>query len=485
MNLISEQKHIHRFYDIIEGVGRPMLPIQGYGKMPLLTLDEAVEPLITIVPEVKYMAWIVKQNCKNPLDNLLSDESASIMLYTLEWQPRDKSFYKILNDTLRTENCDLLKPWFSYLKLFITALSKIPSKHCLLHRGIKKDISGDYPRGKIFIWWGFSSCTSSIHTLESETFLGKNGTRTLFVIDCHSGKNIHQHSMFRNEDEVLLLAARQFLVVSCMNVGNSLSMIHIKEIDPPFPLLEPLLTSNVSTSVKSLPSTSSMKVHSYGPYHNEKLEHTIRSAQSQKLDLSGHELNDQDIEIVIKQGIIGKQCLILDLMNTNITQYGVSLLANTLLGNKHLEELNISYNSISDFGVRCLSSTINSSILKHVDLSENDITDEGAKYLAEMLKTNTNLRRLILSENQIGDNGVNVLATSLETGNTSLEVLDLSANRRITDESIDPLVSMIKRTQSLKKLDLRHNNISENGETRLQTEKRLRKDFDLWLSHFL
>ena len=84
------------------------------------------------------------------------------MLYSMEWQPREKSFYIILNKILCDENRSLLKPWFLYLKLFITALSKLPSIHCFVHRGIKKDLSADYPPGKIFVWWGFSSCTSSI-----------------------------------------------------------------------------------------------------------------------------------------------------------------------------------------------------------------------------------------------------------------------------------------------------------------------------------
>ncbi|CAF1250214.1 unnamed protein product [Rotaria sp. Silwood1] len=42
------------------------------------------------------------------------------------------------------------------------------------------------------------------------------------------------------EDEILLLPARQFEVKSCLNSGNGLHIIHIKEIDPTYPLLEPV-----------------------------------------------------------------------------------------------------------------------------------------------------------------------------------------------------------------------------------------------------
>ncbi|CAF4675883.1 unnamed protein product, partial [Rotaria sp. Silwood2] len=38
--------------------------------------------------------------------------------------------------------------------------------------------------------------------------------------------------------EILLLPGRQFQVKSCLDSGNGLHIIQIKEIDPPYPLLE-------------------------------------------------------------------------------------------------------------------------------------------------------------------------------------------------------------------------------------------------------
>ncbi|CAF1367369.1 unnamed protein product [Adineta steineri] len=59
-----------------------------------------------------------------------------------------------------------------------------------IYRGVEMDLSAQYPQGQIFTWWGFSSCTNSVQVLQSEQFLGKTGDRTLFSIDCESGKNI-------------------------------------------------------------------------------------------------------------------------------------------------------------------------------------------------------------------------------------------------------------------------------------------------------
>jgi len=229
-----------RFADMGVLPKRMLAPIEGYEKVPLGSLEDAVKPLVDIVPNVERNVFIVKQNCHEPEDGLSTDESASIMLYTYESMPREHSLYVILNATLRAEQRQKLIPWFRYLRLVLTALARLPSKHRFVNRGVKEDLREQYPIGKSFIWWGFSSCTSQIGVLENEEFFGKSGTRTLFQIDCHTGKNIKNHSFIPSEDEILLLPARQFVVKSCLHSGNGLHIIQLEETDPPYPLLEPV-----------------------------------------------------------------------------------------------------------------------------------------------------------------------------------------------------------------------------------------------------
>jgi hypothetical protein len=213
---------------------RMLPPIKGYEKEPLVTLEQAVKPLHSLVPDVEEMVWRVQQNCQYPPDHLSSDESASIMLYTLEWMPRESSFYFILNEALRSQNRQQLLPWFLFLRLFIFALSKLPStEHRIVYRGIKMDVGDEFPNGKTFIWWAFSSCSSTIEVLEQ--FLGQTGHRTIFNIECDSAKDMTQHSFYERENEVLMYPARQFQVVSSFNSGNQLRIIHLKEMQPPFP----------------------------------------------------------------------------------------------------------------------------------------------------------------------------------------------------------------------------------------------------------
>ncbi|CAF4403742.1 unnamed protein product, partial [Rotaria magnacalcarata] len=100
-------------------------------------------------------------------------------------------------------------------------------------------LSKRYTEGKTIVWWGFSSCTTAVSVLQSEQFLGMAGTRTMFTLQCQSARNIRNHSYFPAEDEVLLMAATQFKVVSSIDQGN-LHIIQLEETTPPFPLIQPV-----------------------------------------------------------------------------------------------------------------------------------------------------------------------------------------------------------------------------------------------------
>jgi hypothetical protein len=106
----------------------------------------------------------------------------------------------------------------------------------------------DYPEGETIYWWGFSSCTTKAGVLKNEDYLGSSGKRTMFTIECFSGKDIRQHSNFRDEDEIILPPGRQFEVVSCLEQGNDFYLIQLKETEPDYPLLEPV-SQEVSRSI--------------------------------------------------------------------------------------------------------------------------------------------------------------------------------------------------------------------------------------------
>ncbi|CAF1245416.1 unnamed protein product [Rotaria sordida] len=95
-------------------------PISGYTHKPFLK----------IVSRLPVHIWIAKQNSQNPADDLTQDELVAIRLYTMEWDSSisepSVSLYAHLNQTLKEIDRIKLRPWFRYLKLFLTTLAKLP-----------------------------------------------------------------------------------------------------------------------------------------------------------------------------------------------------------------------------------------------------------------------------------------------------------------------------------------------------------------------
>ena len=106
-------------------------PILGYAKVPLLPLVKACAPLNHIIHDLPaYVQLALYETPKIPPNGLTVDESASIRLYTIEWNKPHRSLYSMLNYALKTDDREDLQPYFRFLKLFLTALAKLP---CVPH----------------------------------------------------------------------------------------------------------------------------------------------------------------------------------------------------------------------------------------------------------------------------------------------------------------------------------------------------------------
>ncbi|CAF1568691.1 unnamed protein product [Rotaria sp. Silwood1] len=235
-----------RFTDLYnEPIDHLLSPIKGYQDKPLVSLLEAVEHVSGFFNEIEDNVYVALHNCRKPADGLNQQESASIHLYTMQF-----------------DGGPTLKPWFSFLKLFLTALHSLPSQSKRVWRGIRGvDLSSKYKTGTQFAWWGVSSCTTAMEILESDQFLGKHGTRTLFSIECINGKSVAAHSYFKDtEKEVILMPGSYFEVIGQLNPAKKLHIIELKEITPPINLIKPpFFKSNEqqSSSVVHKPSTLS------------------------------------------------------------------------------------------------------------------------------------------------------------------------------------------------------------------------------------
>jgi hypothetical protein len=203
----------------------------------------SVATLTAIVDGVQAFAWASTQFASNlsasGMGASTADEAAAIHLYTSAWVQPECSLYHIMNKALREQDRSKLLPFFSYLKLLLTSLLHLPRFKGSVWRGVKADLRSSYPKGKKLFWWSFSSCTREMQALESDLFLGKDGIRTLFRIDeCTRAVDIQPFSSFKSEAEVLLIPGAYLEVVDVGDMGHGLVIITLKQIKPPFEMLD-------------------------------------------------------------------------------------------------------------------------------------------------------------------------------------------------------------------------------------------------------
>ena len=148
----------------------------------------------------------------------------AVHIYTQE-----SNFYKVLNACLRAQDRSQILPFFPYLKLVLRGLRKLPALETTVYRGVKLDLSGKYPEDDDFIWWGFTSTTSTVKVMEDQMFCGKNGDRSIFAIKTKSAVDITRYSAVGNENERLLFPGTPFTVTSVASLGAGLTMIQVEQ----------------------------------------------------------------------------------------------------------------------------------------------------------------------------------------------------------------------------------------------------------------
>ncbi|CAF1263701.1 unnamed protein product [Didymodactylos carnosus] len=238
--LVEEQKQQQqvteskssRFSDFQQEAAKLLTPLTGYQNQPLVSLEESLAPVMDIISDLPKYIWKAKYNCTPPADGLTPDESASIRIYSMEFNAPEGSLYSLLNQDLRSASRHAIKKWFLYLKLFFHALFKLPSIEGTVWRALPGNASIDYEIGKQFIWWGVSSTARNMSILNGY-INSKHGQNTLFCIQCKNGKSIRNHSYFTEVDEILLMPGTNLEVMGQLEPAEGLRIINLKELDRP------------------------------------------------------------------------------------------------------------------------------------------------------------------------------------------------------------------------------------------------------------
>ena len=182
--------------------------------------------------------------------------------------------------------------------------------------------------------------------------------------------------------------------------------------------------------------------------------HTMQLPALQKLDLSWNNLSDEDVEYLTRCPIISRLQQ-LELSLNKLTERGMNTLAqatsiqslkvlelqNCEIGDRglaalldspylqQLEELELTSNELTHEGIARMCNT-HLPALHTLDLSRNNIGDEGAKHIAES-PLSIQLTKLYLTRNGITDRGAKALAQSPHL--RQLKVLDIHDNA-LTEE---------------------------------------------------
>ncbi|XP_073682127.1 NACHT, LRR and PYD domains-containing protein 3-like [Garra rufa] len=207
----------------------------------------------------------------------------------------------------------------------------------------------------------------------------------------------------------------------------------------------------------------------------ETVSSALQSSDSHliELDLGSNHLQDSGVEMIY-DGLKSSHCQlsILRLYGCYITAQSCESLSSALQSsNSVLRVLDLSNNDLNDTGVILLSDGLKrNSKLEILRLSKCNLTAQSCESLSLVLRSsNSGLEKLDLSNNDLKDHGVKLLSDGLKR-NSKLEILRLSGCM-VTKEGCDCLSSVLSSNPShLRELDLSYNHPGDSGK-RLLAEK--------------
>jgi hypothetical protein len=197
-------------------------PIYGYQNQQIMTLEKAVQSIANEIPNVSDYVRQAKSGLKGRGTNMLTeDESAAIYLYTMPTY-----IFSTLNRHLGAMDKNAVKPWFPYLKLFITALNKLPSFKGTVWRGIPDSAKFNYAEYACQTWWTVTSASKNLKAVKP--YLDEVGS--LYAIETINGKDISQYSAIPDEQEVILMpGTRVYLKSEPLEVAERPFMFSFQE----------------------------------------------------------------------------------------------------------------------------------------------------------------------------------------------------------------------------------------------------------------
>ncbi|XP_051994489.1 uncharacterized protein LOC127652407 [Xyrauchen texanus] len=202
----------------------------------------------------------------------------------------------------------------------------------------------------------------------------------------------------------------------------------------------------------------------------ESLSSVLQSSNSlRELDLSNNNLQDSGVKL-LSDALKSPHCTleILRLSGCGFTGQCCESLSSVLQSSNFLRELDLSNNNLQDSGVKLLSDALKSPqcTLEILRLATCRFTGQCCESLSSVLQSSnsSSLRELDFSNNDLQDSGVKLLSDALKSPHCTLEILRL-AGCGFTGQCCKSLssVQQSSKTSSLRELDLSNNDLQDLG----------------------
>ncbi|XP_077321214.1 NACHT, LRR and PYD domains-containing protein 3-like isoform X1 [Lithobates pipiens] len=146
----------------------------------------------------------------------------------------------------------------------------------------------------------------------------------------------------------------------------------------------------------------------------------------------------------------------LRLVNTHLTDSSCPHLTSGIRNNQTMRTLNLSYNNLDGCNFSDLMEALTTSRIEELHLYNNGLTDSSCPHLAIGIRNNQTMRTLDLSHNNLQGPHFRDLMEALTT--SQIEKLHLGRNQ-LTDTFCPHLASGIRNTKTLRTLNLSRNNL--------------------------
>ncbi len=217
------------FTDINLSTSNPLKLIDGYLDEPVLPLEDTLKPFDGKIDQLSGYIKEAKRKCHYPSEhNLTRDESAAIYIYTMQWS--DECLYDHLQAAWRSKDRSELKPWFKYLKLFKTALDKLPNANREIWQGTSYDerLKEQLLSNSLPLYSSMGSCSPSEKELKEH--LEQNGDTKIILIGYESvnGKSVTGYTANSWEEVMMWPGMKLGVTKYVVDAAANLLIVHLK-----------------------------------------------------------------------------------------------------------------------------------------------------------------------------------------------------------------------------------------------------------------